>query len=552
MAEVPEARGCYKVIVVDDEALVCIGIRNCIKWEETEFRIAGQASNGEDALDLIKAVLPDIVLTDIRMPKMDGLALLRRISREYPQVKVIVLSCLNELEIVKQALLMGAVDYVLKLSLQPDDLYRILTETKEKIEKEREESCRLKSMKAALEENRHDAGARLFRNYLNDDIDLQELCRGLKNLNPERIFSEISVAFSCLNRRKDKGPHDRLFVNDQLISCLGQSLMETGIEFFYIFAAAGGIVIILGAKDASKVFEHLQRSLEKRGISVFFGLSMPHKNPEKIKEQLTQAREAWKYSFYDEKPRIYRSGEFPGLQEKKMSVSREFRQKLVAGLVLKHRQETRQMIGDWLEAVRHDPVQPGEVKLCAENLCYELVKYVETLYADGRQQFEFSGYYSDIEQLDTLDELNSYLVMLLEKINRMIQESPQGSCRQEIIQAKLYIHANISRSVPLDEIAAHVALSRSHFSMLFKQETGESYTGYANRVKMEYARQLLAGGGLYIYEAAEKVGIDNENYFSKLFKKIIGVKPSSVAPSLDTGDSGALSEYFTGKKDKFT
>ena len=111
-----------KVLIVDDETIVRIGIRSMIDWEKNGFEIVGEAGDGEKALEMIRALSPHIVLTDIKMLPMDGLELIQQIRDERLPVRTIVLSCHNEFEYVKQALKLGASDYILKLSMQPHDL----------------------------------------------------------------------------------------------------------------------------------------------------------------------------------------------------------------------------------------------------------------------------------------------------------------------------------------------------------------------------------------------------------------------------------------------
>ncbi len=127
-----------KIIIVDDEPLVRMGARSCIPWEEHEFCFAGEASDGQEALELVEQTDADIILTDIRMPNMDGIELIRALKQRSPHTHVIVLSCINEMETVRQALLLGADDYILKLSLKPAHMLEILTKLREKILAERE------------------------------------------------------------------------------------------------------------------------------------------------------------------------------------------------------------------------------------------------------------------------------------------------------------------------------------------------------------------------------------------------------------------------------
>ena len=129
-----------KVVIVDDELIVRVGFRSCIRWEDYGCEIAATCESAEDAIAFFKKEIPDIVFTDIMMPGMDGIALTEYIRNHYPRVKIVVLSCVNEIDYVKKAIKLGAEDYILKLSFTQDTMAEVIGKLREVIEKERKES----------------------------------------------------------------------------------------------------------------------------------------------------------------------------------------------------------------------------------------------------------------------------------------------------------------------------------------------------------------------------------------------------------------------------
>ena len=122
-----------KILIVDDEALVRAGIRVLLDWEKYGFEIIGEASDGEEAWQAILSLRPDILLTDIRMPKMDGIELLQKIKRHNLSVFSVILSCFDDFDLVREAMKLGARDYIRKLSVTPEAILNILNEIRPQV-----------------------------------------------------------------------------------------------------------------------------------------------------------------------------------------------------------------------------------------------------------------------------------------------------------------------------------------------------------------------------------------------------------------------------------
>lgn len=132
-----EKGGEMRVLIVDDEALVRVGLKSMINWESYGFELIGEASDGRIALEMAKNTPPDILITDLKMPVLDGLELIRRVKKDYPNCKVIVLSSYDDFSLVREAMKLGAADYLLKLEVEPAQLINTLRGLKDDIVQER-------------------------------------------------------------------------------------------------------------------------------------------------------------------------------------------------------------------------------------------------------------------------------------------------------------------------------------------------------------------------------------------------------------------------------
>lgn len=127
----------YKVIIVDDEKIVRIGLKTIIKWNENGYELVGEAKDGISAFSMVQKYNPDIVITDLKMPNLDGIGLIKKLKEENYKCKVLVLSNYSDFELVKEAMKLGAADYILKLTMQPDDLLKILKQMSQQLNKEK-------------------------------------------------------------------------------------------------------------------------------------------------------------------------------------------------------------------------------------------------------------------------------------------------------------------------------------------------------------------------------------------------------------------------------
>lgn len=171
-----------KVFLVEDEVVVREGIRKTLNWEENDFKFCGEASDGELAYPLIQKYKPDIVITDIRMPFMDGLELSRLIKKEMPWIKIIILSGYGEFEYAKEAINIGVTEYLLK-PISGTELMNCLLKVKENIINERKEKANIEQFKKEMKEYEEDEKRRIFYDLVNNMQPLSNILERAKELN---------------------------------------------------------------------------------------------------------------------------------------------------------------------------------------------------------------------------------------------------------------------------------------------------------------------------------------------------------------------------------
>lgn len=525
-----------KVIIVDDEYLVRMGLKTTINWNEMGFEIVGDADNGEKALELARKLRPDLVLTDIRMPKMDGLELIRALKEELPETKVVVLSCYQDFEYVREAMqFLGALDYVPKLSMQSGDIADIMANVKRVIEKDNEEQGRLKELELQTNQDNH----AMRNNWLRDLLMGTELdedswvIRGksLKlNLNLEKGYTVISLYIHS---------HDKLFRNNSSIRSSIINLLDDIIEknkwhgdTFHIEDEEYCIILNFHGYPNRYYFERLESLCEQAinnlrlylNISASFGVGPISSEIFKIGKSYSQASKACQFSFYKGIETMSYSEEILPYHriwyfDKKMAKA------LTSYLEEGQEEAVTKLMGNYFEKVTKDRrVDPSIVM----NECRDILSIftsVLKVYGTNIHDLDKEDPYETLSSCETLEDLRKWFSGFIEKYFQHLKNVKDNIYGKDIMKAVEYIMQNYDQEIKLVHIASHIGMNESYLSHLFKKETGYGFTDFINNVRIKRAKDLLRLGDMNINEVSSCIGYTNPSYFSKVFKQIVGRSP---------------------------
>ena len=526
-----------KIIVVDDEMLVRVGIASCIHWEENGFEMAGQAGNGKEALELVKQKRPDIVITDIKMPVMDGIELIQCLKRDFPSVKIIVLSCINEMEYVKTAMKLGAEDYILKLSMEESVLLKALAKVQKTIEKDQLETNKNIALEKLMNQKAHIILENLFRSYLNGSIGEEHFQRELRLLEYQVPQTGYQVIYLVIEDYKRAPSRSRIGDSQLLKFSITNIIKEllANQESNVIEMQEGHYLIVYAnhlSTMGSRQFCHKLNTITGNYLEFqsFFGISKKKASFTALKEGYEQSLMAIEHCFYQNRgelvywENIFRK-KFHQSRVIKTSLEADFRNCAISMNMDGCRQTLKKM-EVWLNESYFKPEQVREFFV---NLAYEFRRIIRRFFEESNiQEFEKEVLTAQVKGADYLFEMVDCFVSFTYVVEENLRLINKRGERQEIVTIKLYIEENIGEKISLDQAANMCHVNKSYLSTLFKKEMNEGFNDYVNRVKMEKAKELIEKKQYKIYDAAWAVGIKDESYFSKLFKKYLGVSPSQL------------------------
>jgi two-component system response regulator YesN len=532
-----------KVIIVDDEALVRIGIKSCIEWEKYNLEFVGQAGDGLEALELIEKTDPDIVLTDILMPNMDGLELIGHLSFHYPHIKVIVLSCHNEMDAVKKAMRQGAEDYILKLSMQPEDLLEVLLKTIAIVEEERLQKEEKINFESVLRSNKQVIKNGLYKKMINGSIAFAEFKKESSIMQVQPDFSQFLVIYCTIDHYYNAPTKSRMR-DSHLLSASFLNILKEGLTEFAKAEVAelepGDYLILLDAsvnaasnqQVMTDFFRKMNTSLKRYlNITVSFAVTGKTNSLEDVPKVYLKAKNASGHRFYKGKECIIFSDGMPDFIDKEIIFGLEEEKLLMEYIHANDYLGVKILIDRFFDTIlSNETNNPMRVKTAVLNVLYIFMKvfkpYEEkmpTSYDDSSMRWT-----EMILEAETLYDIKSSVDEFIGGFIQSMLFIKGETARPEIMSIKRYVYDNIDLNISLEDAAKFTNMSRSYFSFIFKKEIGESFINFVNRIKMEKARDMIIKQNLKVYEAAEKVGIKDEAYFSKLFKKYIGVSPGKI------------------------
>lgn len=488
-----------RVVLVDDDKLIRDEIKSMIDWEQEGFTLAHEASNGKDALHWLEIHPAEIVITDIAMPVMDGIELIRSLKEHRFPGKILVMSNYQEFDYVKDAMKYGAFDYCLKYKLDPPGLLELLRGLVERIKDESSERSR------ALREER----LRLIR-------DACLIAPGAEEIRRFEVI-EAGRRFHILYARGQLSGFE-----SGALACL-----RMGADWVALSADKG--VVLMGEKFSGEAAVRQALAECAAGlrqvapdVRVAYCLStVPFSG---IHRRLSELQEASRMFFYggadvvleDARPMVplIPAEEVEKALENMLEAVRQVRRSAFAESLRNFLREAERLGAD-----------PRSVSGHLEAAAMRMIHYFQRIRVGDRSIERLKDLIRNMSDVDqrAADIEAAFLGALQPYFDA---ETIGRPVRMEITRAIQYMNSHLSGTLSLQEVASYVGLSRNHFCTIFRQETGMNFVDYLSSLRIEESKRLLKDPAYNVQQISYMVGIDNARYFCRLFKERTGMSPT--------------------------
>ncbi len=531
-----------RIMIVDDEFFVRIGIKSMVDWEENGYTIVCEAANGQDAIEKIARFSPQIVLTDLVMEPINGLELIEHCSKAYPGIKFIVLSNYNDFEKVRAAMKLGARDYLFKLTANPEELLSIMNAVSQEID-----SRTPPGGDAELLLNRNFSAIRqrliqtvAEQSYINEEEILKELrlVEVKTDFHKPYAVLYLSVAnYDVLNSANTiLEPNLFAFSMENIVSEImcerftaqtfndgnGNCLVVVNVPEELEMDDLYGMLTVEYARSVKCIARYF-------GVKVNGALSDITTGIKNFAGCVALCKKAISRRFNQAENILFYRKHIPACQMK-FAIPEEY------GMAI---------LQEYLEYYCFEDSAAFIRKIMqyfygAHEVETHLVRgKIYEMYQVFKRDAEMKGIpldeivdsyklplYQGVFRYDLLSSIEDSFLDILGQYAAECKKLSGKKIRKEIVKVIGYVKDNLKEDLGVATAARLVHMSESYFSHLFKMEMGISFVDYVNRLRIEKARELLAGTDLKIYEVAYAVGIDNPNYFSVLFKKLMGRSPN--------------------------
>lgn len=478
-----------RVLIVEDDKFFRFAMKKTIRWAENGLELAGEAVHGGAALEFLEHEQVNIVLTDMNMPIMNGVRLTAQIKELYPQIMVIALSAYDDFELVKEAMKLGAADYLLKQDMEEQDIGKKIAESWKRHIRELSEKIYVHKAIENLLRGELTAKDAWIKEYLKDCLEPEKgvyLCL-IRNLREKWQEGKLAAAQWIENSlmELDEGQERILFMREPEAVSQRKKMEERAVllaelkeilsQEEYLGVVSRTFREIAGTEAAwQEVQERLQRAAMTKGHGIL--------TPE---DENGTGDSGWKYH--------------PGERKK--------------GMTLELAVEELHELTDTMRKVVPD----------VETVRQAFLVFLESVAGDGNLNpgvLDYTEFSEGIAGAVTLDEKENLTEAYLHRLYEQRRKERYSSAVQQGIR---FIEEHYGDSVALRDIADSAAMNESYFSNLFKREVGMGVVDYLNKTRIENAKRLLEQSSLKNYEIGERVGISNASYFSTLFRKETGM-----------------------------
>lgn len=532
-----------KVLIIDDEPIIREGLKRTIDWGRLNCEVAGEAENGVEAVEKINSLLPDILITDIMMPGLSGLELIKYIKESHPHIKVIFLTGYNNFSFAQQAIKLGAFDFVLKPT-NTQELEGVVVKARDSIIRSNIELQQVENLKRKIDESLPVLKDKFVSDLLYNNINsVEEVNKKMQFFNI-RIEKYIIMCVQidnynefCTKYTEEEKIMYLFSIKEKTIELLNrckiQHIISCNQDTFAVilqFAREESEELLKGS--IISIAEELRNKVENIfPLTISVGISHYYKNINDIKSAYREAVTCLGNRFYIG-------------SNSTIHIDDIFNFESVSGF---NEVDTVSI----LEAIKFGNIEKIKIELdnmlmllsktnnqtYIRNTCIEIVVasvrlYCE-IYGSIDDVFEEGGIpFEKLMGCGTAAELFKIVERAVNSISDSIMEKQHSQTRKVIAKALDFINSHYHKDITLNDLADYVFMSQWYFSKLFKKEIGETFSEFLLKVRLDKAKELLKGSlELKTYEVAEKVGFNDARYFGQIFKKVTGMTPSEFRES---------------------
>jgi two-component system response regulator YesN len=524
------------VVIVDDDDAVRESLRKTLDWPALGYRIAGIAEDGISGLELVEEFEPDIVISDILMPCMDGLTMLKEMKNRGHHPRIIILSGHDEFEYARAAINLSA-DAYLDKPVDREHLVETLNQTRERLENERRFSARVKDSLPLL---RQAFLSRLFSGYYQELEAVREQADFLEMPLRDGPFLCIAARLDPLSPEiKKRDTLGKEFLKDAVLRLAAGALGDPPSLFPYDLGETSFMLLLEGEGAVSRDIPEISRRLEglihqarsRYKVPLTAGLSGFHRDAPGIAIAYQEALKALSCDH------LFGTGRVISIEDINLGGSKNTweMQRIVKGLALAVRVADMALVEEQLayfsrQVLAGAGVPMVRIRMDAGAMAFALINEADSWLKQDRDREDarraFNEGYEKIQQTGTVDEVVGALRTLAAAIINLIEGTRLCHHQTIIRRAAAYIETNYANnSLSLDRAAHASGVSQSHLSFLFKKKLNTSFHKYLTKIRIEKAISLLKENDFKTYEVADMVGYSNAQYFSVSFKKYTGFSP---------------------------
>lgn len=508
----------YTVFIADDELIIRQGLKYIINWESLGFEIIGEASNGEDALHSILDTEPDLVLIDIRMPKMLGLDVVGAARKEGFKGKVIILSGFTDFKYA-QAAIRNGVDYYLTKPLEEEELITTLEEIKEQLSKE-------EVKRHTINQYRDKAKSMILFDILTNKTDVKNINISDINIVADKYQVVIYESYSHNNTNMPYRFSDLLKVTN-----------EANNSYENITIEQNEVILLKGTFTLHKFqefLEHYEREQKPQENSpldsLFIAYGHAVDSPKDIHTSYEEALKLLQRRFFcEDKQHTIGYEQLPNSDDiNKFNISQEILNDYCERLTGYIQASKRNQVAEALHELEHSLFNSDSdiqsIRLFLTDLFLSIKEKISHLYHNS--DLTFPGNAEIIAYIGNkyyLYEIMLYFTEQFDMVIRTIGNPSSEGVMDDIIH---YIEHNYMDNIKLETIAPLFGYNSSYLGKIFNKKVGEGFNVFVDKVRIKHSKELLLCSNLKVYEISEKVGYRNVDYFHTKFKKYVNMSPA--------------------------